>query len=164
MVLTSRVVVADGKERGVAEHAASRALDGGTAGLLRVLPDKLGEVTKLAEVGTRRRIGLAKEVVVADLGLVPLLCNGLANGSLVGAEITSGTDTSEVLAVCIIRTALLPIRLSVCWAGVDWLLGQILTCRARRRTFSPCWQRTEPESRPTGGRQRCGPCGRRCGS
>ncbi len=74
-------------------------------------------MTELAEVGTGRGIGLAEEVVVADLLLVPLLCNGLANRGLRGAEIASTTDTSEVLAV--VTVTLGPIELSAYWASVS---------------------------------------------
>lgn len=68
-------------------------------------------MTELAEVGTGRGVRLAEKVVEADLLLVPLLCNSLADSSLRGAEIASATDTSEVLAVAAV--ALVPIKVSV---------------------------------------------------
>jgi hypothetical protein len=75
MMLTLRVVVANGVPGREAEDSSGRALDSGTADLGRVLPDNLGEVTVEVNVHVRGGVLLAVESPVGHLTVVPLVGN-----------------------------------------------------------------------------------------
>lgn len=151
--LTSRLVVTDSVPRSHAKYGTGGTLDCGTANLLRILPDKLCEMTKVAQRHVGGGIGHAIERVVAvDLAVVPLVSNSLGCGlELQAINVAGGTLTSEVLAVA--TSALLPNKrvniLFVHRALISTPNGTYMSCAKTQllAVFAAYWARVSSHAR-----------------